>query len=240
MAITANSASNPSAGSVDTFLHKNVDSIPSWADQCEDGDNYKELQVDNTYSLSEDFDEGWNKVKSKSERLESRSRNRSATNDHYCKYQKRKSSQHYNQKYYQHQKSQQDSGYEYSPKGNCSNSDLQASSESGESDFKQTNGDAQNKPEFINAPVPKVNPWSRYNGQVKCRSSSPTSTVASTKHTTKSQRKVSQRLPSTCGWGEMSNQMKSECFFALQAYYCFAICLDFHLILVLLLELLYV
>jgi len=219
MAITANPAveSSAAATSLDSFLQKNTNSIGSWADQCDDESYSNSMNSEDTCdsSFGLEQNEGWNKVKSKSERLESRN-SKPNTEERFRSYSKyrNKTSQYFATHYTQQRKYNQDSfpnRHEYSPKPNQCISDLHSNSESGEAE-KQLDINEKEKLEFVDAPVPKVNPWSKSDRVSKEQSSVKYSPIPlSTSSAKKSYLKSSPKLPSSCGWGKSFNKGKGYC-----------------------------
>ena len=213
MAITANPAVESSVTSLDSFLQKDVNLVGSWADQCDDEKYCNSMNLNSgeisSLSFGADNDEGWNKVKSKSERLESKNL-KPSTEDRFKRYPKYryKTHQFFASQYTHQRKCNPDSPYsnryEQSAKASQNSYDL-ANSESGESDSKQT--DTKEKTEYVDAPVPKINPWSKSKEDSKCQTlPNPSTPISSPEMATNVNRKLpvqsSPRLPSSCGWGK--------------------------------------
>ena len=211
MAITANPAFDTAAPatSLDSFLHKDANSIGAWADQCDNESCSNSMHSEDTCdsSFGADNSEGWSKVKSKSERLESRNakpypEDRFPNSSNY----RYKTSQYFASRYMQQRKYTQDSfpiHQDYSPKPNQCICDLQSNSESGESEVKHNI--SKEKPEFVDAPVPKVNPWL----SSKRTSKYPFTPILSPAISGKKSPKSSPKLPTSCSWGKHYSKGKS-------------------------------
>ena len=212
---SANIAINKQANVLDNFFQNEI-AIKSWADHC-CSESYYDVDPINSedryfgsFITDTEKSGGWNRVQSKSKK-EARNKKISLDNgfqqNRYSKYQSARYCDVKNsyQLKYNHNKP---NGFNYncdvSPKSCTSIGDCQSPSDSGEADIRQSANDSKEQPEFVDAPVPKVNPWSKLKESVMEEVEHVELTEENSNASQRTEKTSSKCLAPACDWGRSS------------------------------------